>query len=68
MTLAMPCEPLRMALHVYAMQAGIDSPVPDERKVTRGVVEGAAKHFASYARHVYLPAEIAGTTPLLTTR
>ncbi len=65
------CDPQRMALLVYDMQAGIVSQLPDGAETTRRVLEvveaareGGFRVF--YTRHMYLPNEVAGVSQLRT--
>ncbi len=65
------CDPSRMALIVYDMQAGIVSQLPDGAEVTRRVVEvrdaaRAGGYRIVYTRHMSLPNELAGTVQLRT--
>ncbi len=65
------CDPQRMALLVYDMQAGIVSQIPEGAETTRLVCEvvqaareGGFRVF--YTRHMYLPNEVAGVSQLRT--
>jgi len=65
------CDPQRMALLVYDMQAGIVSQISDGAETTRQVCnvieaarEGGFRIF--YTRHMYLPNEVAGVSQLRT--
>ncbi len=65
------CDPQRMALLVYDMQAGIVSQIPDGAQTTRRVCDvveaardGGFRVF--YTRHMYLPNEVAGVSQLRT--
>jgi nicotinamidase-related amidase len=70
-TLEEVCDPARLALIVYDMQAGIVSQLPDGAAVTTRVVH--VRHAARaagirvfYTRHMSLPTEVAGVTQLRT--
>jgi nicotinamidase-related amidase len=70
-TLEEVCDPRRMALLVYDMQAGIVRHVPDAAAFTArvvGVVEAArrARMRVIFARHLSLPNELAGVFQLRT--
>ncbi len=65
------CDPQRMALLVYDMQAGIVSQLPDGAETTGQVCqvvqaarEGGFRVF--YTRHMYLPNEVAGVSQMRT--
>jgi nicotinamidase-related amidase len=70
-TLDEVCDPTRVALIVYDMQAGIVSQLPDGGTIVRRVAEvreaardGGVRVF--YTRHMSLPKEVAGMTQLRT--
>ncbi len=65
------CDPRRLALIVYDMQAGIVSQIPGGadttarvREVIDAAREGGFRIF--YTRHMYLPKELSGVTQLRT--
>ena len=65
------CDPLRMALIVYDMQAGIVSQLSDGSTIIARVKDlidaaRAGGFRVLYTRHMYLPKEIAGATQLRT--
>ena len=65
------CDPRRLALIVYDMQAGIVSQIPDGADTTarvREVIDAARKggFRIFYTRHMYLPKELSGVTQLRT--
>lgn len=65
------CDPQRMALLVYDMQAGIVSQLPDGADTTGRVCEvieaaRAGGYRVFYTRHMYLPNEVAGVSALRT--
>src|SRR4029453_17796971 len=66
-TLEEVCRPDRLALIVYAMQAGVVVQLPDGAEITRRVVDvvqaaraGGFRVF--YTRHMSLPKEAAGVS------
>ena len=68
-TLEEVCDPGRMALLVYDMQAGIVSQLPDGPEITArvGEVLGAAREAGFrvfFSRHMSLPKEVAGVSQL----
>jgi nicotinamidase-related amidase len=70
-TLEEVCDPVRAALIIYDMQAGIVSQLPDGTAITQKIVEvrqaardGGFRIF--YTRHLSLPNEVAGTVQLRT--
>jgi biuret amidohydrolase len=68
-TLEEVCDPERMALLVYDMQAGIVSQLPDGPEITArvGEVLGAAREAGFrvfFSRHMSLPIEVAGVSQL----
>lgn len=70
-TLEDVCDPARMALVVYDMQAGIVEQLPDGPEIVARVGEllGAARqggYRVFFTRHMSLPANLAGVTQLRT--
>ena len=65
------CDPARMALLIYDMQAGIVSQIPDGEKIVDACVRlretARANGFrVFYTRHMSLPVELAGASQLRT--